>query len=64
MLVPWHRPQQSSSEEKSSSVERDLNSATTDEEDLLHYHAYHTHADGSSIPRLDIIKFSVELDLS
>ncbi|CAL4091565.1 unnamed protein product, partial [Meganyctiphanes norvegica] len=47
VLVPWHRPEQSSSDDKASSVERDLNSTTTDDDDLLHYHA-HTHTDSDS----------------
>ncbi|XP_071514369.1 uncharacterized protein fid isoform X2 [Panulirus ornatus] len=49
VLVPWHRPEQSSSDDKASSIERDLNSTTTDDDDLLHYHA-HNHSDSDSCP--------------
>ncbi|XP_063596365.1 probable tRNA methyltransferase 9B [Penaeus indicus] len=49
VLVPWHRPEQSSSDDKASSVERDLNSTTTDDDDVLHYHA-HNHSDSDSCP--------------
>ncbi|KAK4328808.1 hypothetical protein Pmani_000804 [Petrolisthes manimaculis] len=49
VLVPWHRPDHSSSDDKTSSIERDLNSTTTDDDDLLHYHA-HNHSDSDSCP--------------
>ena len=39
VLVPWHRPDISSSDDKTSSIDRDPNSTTTDEEDVMHYHA-------------------------
>ncbi|XP_063887365.1 serine/arginine repetitive matrix protein 2-like isoform X2 [Scylla paramamosain] len=49
VLVPWHRPEHSSSDDKTSSIERDLNSTTTDDDDVLHYHA-HNHSDSDSCP--------------
>ncbi|XP_035709172.1 uncharacterized protein LOC118436102 [Folsomia candida] len=42
VLVPWSRPMNSSSDDKTSSIERDLNSTTTtsDDDAATHYHAY------------------------
>ncbi|CAL1265824.1 unnamed protein product [Larinioides sclopetarius] len=40
VLVPWHEPVKSSSEDRGSSVERELTSATTSDDDVLVYHAY------------------------
>ncbi|XP_042905628.1 serine-rich adhesin for platelets [Parasteatoda tepidariorum] len=40
VLVPWHEPVKSSSEDRGSSVERELTSTTTSDDDILVYHAY------------------------
>ncbi|XP_054715295.1 uncharacterized protein LOC129224772 [Uloborus diversus] len=48
VLVPWHEPVKSSSEDRGSSVERELTSTTTSDDDVLVYHAYSHISDGES----------------
>lgn len=54
VLVPWNRPLLSSSDDKTSSIERDLNSTTTttSDDDATHYHAYTQTSDSDSFPSL------------
>ncbi|KFM59634.1 putative methyltransferase-like protein, partial [Stegodyphus mimosarum] len=48
VLVPWHEPVKSSSEDRGSSVERELTSTTTSDDDVLVYHAYSHISDSES----------------
>ncbi|XP_064482338.1 uncharacterized protein LOC135395069 [Ornithodoros turicata] len=48
VLVPYRQPTKSSSEERGSSVERELTSTTTSEDDLLMYQSYNAPSDSDS----------------
>ncbi|XP_023223980.1 uncharacterized protein LOC111625160 [Centruroides sculpturatus] len=48
VLVPWYRPDKSSSDDRGSSAEKDLTSTTTSDDDILIYQAY-SHTSDSDI---------------